>query len=66
MTSRVARALYVNAHTQTAFQLMCAIDANLCSHIMFQKSFQIIERQNISQFLSDRLELLPSIQVHVY
>ena len=39
-----------------------AIDAKLCSHLMFQNSFRNIDRQNnYRNVWDDRLELWPSI-----
>ena len=43
------------------FQLMRAIDAKLCFHLMFQNSFQDIERhKHYCNFWGDRSELWPS------
>ena len=73
--SRVARAFLkilcvyacANCMQNARFPLMHTIDAKLCYHLMFQNSFQNIERQNIyCKFLDDRLELWPSIHIHMY
>ena len=52
-----------NCMQNARFQLMCTIDAKLCSHLMFQNSFRNIEQQkNYNIFFlvfGDWLELWP-------